>query len=237
MAVFKRGNTWWYEFIFAEKRVRESAKTRSKTVAKEAEKSRRRELERTLAGLPAEPRENRIRSVAEVVTPYLKAYSLTHREKSILFARGRLANVTRLLGKLLLPDLTEEKVHDYIGTRLEEGASGRTINMELGELSRAMGQKWSVIWPKVRKLGERSDVGRALSEEEQERLLVAVRNQASPNRSQTLDTFLSIALLTAMRSGEITALTWGQVDLAHRTVRADQRRAASQAAGVNSPIR
>ena len=56
MAVVKRGKYYWYEFIFAGKRIRESAKTTSKTVAKEAEKDRRRALERTLAGLPAENR-------------------------------------------------------------------------------------------------------------------------------------------------------------------------------------
>ena len=49
MGVYKRGDTWWYEFVFAGKRVRESAKTTSKTIAKEAEKNRRRALERTLA--------------------------------------------------------------------------------------------------------------------------------------------------------------------------------------------
>lgn len=36
MAVFKRNEIYWYEFIFAGKRIRESAKTGSKTVAKEA---------------------------------------------------------------------------------------------------------------------------------------------------------------------------------------------------------
>jgi len=40
MAVFKRGEVWYYEFIFAGKRIRESTKTTSKTLAKEAEKIR-----------------------------------------------------------------------------------------------------------------------------------------------------------------------------------------------------
>ena len=52
MAIYIRGDVYWYEFVFAGKRVRESAMTGSKTVAKESEKSRRRALERTLAGLP-----------------------------------------------------------------------------------------------------------------------------------------------------------------------------------------
>jgi hypothetical protein len=124
VSVYKRGDTWWYEFVFAGKRVRESAKTASKTVAKESEKSRRRELERTLAGLPAEKREDRIRSVNDVAKVYLESYALSHREKSVLFANGRLEQVSRLLGSTLLPDLTQSVIHQYMRTRLQEGVGG-----------------------------------------------------------------------------------------------------------------
>jgi len=50
VALYQRGGVWWYEFIFAGKRVRESANTRRKTLAAEAEKSQRLELERAYAG-------------------------------------------------------------------------------------------------------------------------------------------------------------------------------------------
>lgn len=218
MAVFKRGDVYWYEFIFAGKRIRESAKTTSKTVAKEAEKTHRRQLERSLAGLPSEKREDRIKSVDDMVKLYLDHYGINHREKSVAFATGRLAHVKRLLGPVLLPDLTEDTIRGYIKTRLKEEASGRTINMEVGELSRAIGKPWSVLWPKVRKLEERKDVGKALSPEEETKLLAVISDQTSPNRSQTLGTFVKVALLTGMRSGEILGLTWGQIDFVRRVV-------------------
>lgn len=227
MAVYKRGDTYHYEFLFAGKRIRESANTASKTVAKEAERNRRRALERTLAGLPAEKREDRIKSVKDMVGAYLEGYELNHRQKSILFAKGRLARVTDALGGVLLPDLTEEAVRAYMRARLKEGASGRTVNMELGELSRAVGQRWSVLWPKVRKMEERKDAGKALSPEEETKLLNAIVDQTSPNRSQTLGTFVRVALLTGMRSGEITGLTWGQVDLAKRVITVGKAKTAS----------
>jgi integrase len=86
--------------------------------------------------------------------PHLEAYALTHREKSVLFATGRLAHVTRVLGTTLLPDLTESAVPGYVRTRL---------------------------------------------------------------------------LLTGMRSGEITALTWGQVDFERRVLTVGKAKPASGA--------
>lgn len=103
-------------------------------------------------------------------------------------------------------------VYRYVKTRLAEGASGRCINMELGELSRAIGRPWRALWPKVRKLEERKDIGRAISTDEERRLLDASVRARSP----LIRPFLRIALLTGMRSGEITSLTWGQVNMEKR---------------------
>ena len=45
MAVYRRGDVWWYKFRFANRIIRESSRTPSKTVARLAEARRRRELE------------------------------------------------------------------------------------------------------------------------------------------------------------------------------------------------
>ncbi len=124
---------------------------------------------------------------------------------------------------LLLPDLSEKRVREYIRTRLDEGAGGRTINMEVGELSRAIGKPWSQLWPKVRKLEERKDVGRAISPEEEQKLLEAVLWV----RSLLIGAFIRIALLTGMRAGEITSLTWGQVDFSKRVVTVGRAKTSS----------
>ncbi len=125
------------------------------------------------------------------------------------FATQRLAHVKRLVGACLLCDLTVDRIQAYIRTRLGEGVGNRTINMEVGELSRAIRLKWSAAWPSVRKLEEKHDVGRALSSEEEQRILDA----AMTNQSRLIYPFLFTLAWTGMRSDEARKLTWYQVDL------------------------
>jgi integrase len=211
------------EFVYQGKRFQESTAATTKTVAKEYEKRRKAELERAAAGMPSEQQASRIRTVAEIIRPYLENYRLNHRAGSITFAQQRLAWVEKRLGGVLLSDLTENRVRDYIRGRQGDGAAGRTINMELGELSRAIGQPWSLLWPKVRKLEERKDVGRALSADEQGRLLDAVAALRSP----VIRTAVPVLMLTGMRSGEALSLNWGQVNLFERTIMVGRAKTAS----------
>src|SRR5580658_10795627 len=67
MGVFQRGKVWWFKFYFAGREIKESSKSRSKTVAKEAEKQRRRELEEGFHNL-SNVREQRIRPTNEAKT-------------------------------------------------------------------------------------------------------------------------------------------------------------------------
>jgi integrase len=211
------------EFVYQGKRFQESTGATSKTVAKEYEKRRKAEMQRAAAGLPTEQKAMRIRTVADVVTPYLEGYKLAHRPKSILFATGRLAQVERMLGTVVLSDLTEDRVRAYVRQRQADGASGRTINMEIGELSRAIGQAWSLLWPKVRKMEERKDVGHALSPDQQKALLGGLQDRRTPH----LPTLIPLLLLTGMRPGEALSLTLGQVDLMGRTLTVGRAKTSS----------
>jgi hypothetical protein len=90
-----------------------------------------------------------------------------------LVVENRCAHLERLLGGVMVPDLTQDRIIQYMGVRKEEGANGRTINIELSVLSRAMVSTWSVLWPKAKKLDENHDVGRALESTEENAVIEA----------------------------------------------------------------
>ncbi len=210
----RQAKVWWYEFTFAGKRIRESAHTTRRTLAVNAENKKRLELERAITGLPVEEVANRVRSVADCIRPYIEGYGLNHRPAALAYVKSTLKNVERLLGAALLPELTEDRIREYIAIRKKEKAAGRTINAELGELSRAIGHPWRLLWPRLKKLEERRDVGKALSSEDEARLLAA----ADANRSPNVKTMVRVSLLTGLRAGELSNLTWGRVDFDNRTI-------------------
>lgn len=80
------------------------------------------------------------------------------------------------------------------------------------------------MWPKVKKLEERKDVGRALSPEEEARLLGAA---SEVHRSSLIGLFIRVALLTGMRSGEILGLRWAQVDFQKRVISVGRAKTSS----------
>ena len=102
MSLFRRGEIWWYEFWFAGRRIQESSKSASKTVAKSAEQKRRRELE---AGLqqhhrhPAGAYPHLRRSGRRISRRLQVAPS-----RSAVFAEYAVGHLMRLLGSKMLVD-------------------------------------------------------------------------------------------------------------------------------------
>jgi integrase len=212
MALFKRGKIWWYEFLFSGRRIRESAKTTSKTVAKLAEQKRRRELEGGFNGIE-DKREERIRSMGELGRVYLNDYRLRH--KSIVYAEYAVGNVIRHLGPTMVVDVTEHTAIAYQTTRLKEGAAPKTINEEVGFLLRLLGEAGHVIRARLRrrkalKLAVPQGPGKAYTSEEKAAMLAAAKGA----RSRAIYPALVLALNTGERDAEIPNLQWDRVDLA-----------------------
>jgi integrase len=217
MALFKRGNIWWYEFRFASRRVRESAKTPSKTVAKLAEKQRRRDLEKGFNGIE-DNRDDRIRSFEELSADYLEEYRLRH--KAVTFAEYAIGNLKRHLGETMAVDVTDKTVKAYQTTRLKEKAAPKTINEEVGFLLRILGEAGDAIRARLRrqktlKLPVRRQVGKAYTPEEKDALLAAAKTARSP----AIYPALMLALNAGMRDKEIRNLQWERLELSKAYLR------------------
>jgi integrase len=201
--------TYWCDFTYAGKRIRESTEQKLKTLATEYEKRRRRELERALAGLPVEPARKRIQTVDEMLKTYRENYAVNHdREKSRLVVRERSKHLERLLGNVLVPEMNADRALAYMKQRKHEGAGNRTVNMELSVLSRTLGYTWKALWPKLAKLEENKDAGLALEPEQES----AVLGAAARNKSPLIAPFLTVLTWTGMRADEARTLRWHQVD-------------------------
>ena len=213
MSVYRRGEVWWYKFRFAGQMIRESSKSKSKTVAKDAERARRRELEGSFNCI-SKPRTAQLCSAA--ADTWLKAKIAHLSPRSVIIERANLKHINPYFGKMLLCDIAADDIAHYQALRLEQGAAPKTVNLELGTL-RAILRKnrlWASIQPDVRMLRAREDVGRAISRDEEAALLEACRG----SRSRSLYPAVLIALNTCMRYSELRLLRWGQIDLGSCTL-------------------
>jgi len=120
-----------------------------------------------------------------------------------------------VLGEYRLSQITPDKLIEYQGRRLNEGAKNGTINLELTYLKRLysiadLQDKFVGRNPvkRVKYLKQNQLPDRILTLEEERRLL-----QASPPNLRNIITF---AVNTGMRLGEILTLKWENVSLAHR---------------------
>src|ERR1035437_2634586 len=127
---------WWYNFTFAGRRIQESSKSYRKTVAQNAEKKRRQELERIFNDV-TDRRQERIRSISEVATKFLDDYKLRN-PKSATFAEYAIGHLKRLVGCMMVADVGDTPVKDYQTARLKEKAAPKSINEEVGFLLRML---------------------------------------------------------------------------------------------------
>ena len=122
-----------------------------------------------------------------------------------------LDHILPILGDYTLDKITPGVISDYKFQRRQEGASGRTINIELALLSHMFtkGQEWEWCQDNpVSRISREKGNGRkgwALTYEEANRL-----GKTSPSWLKDIEDF---ALETGARRGEILSLTWDKVDL------------------------
>jgi len=201
-------DVWWYEFSFQGTRIRESAHTDNRVVAEHIMRERRRKLEEGAGG---------IKAIAKPKTFAVAAQDWLDESKAQWSANNHRIETTNVghlrphFGKMLLTDIEAKDVKRYQAARKDEGASGKTINLEVAALRSVLrkARLWANIQPDIKMLKAREDVGRALSADEQSRLLVACK----ASRSRSLYPAVQVNLHTGLRNAELRNLRWSNVDL------------------------
>ena len=215
----KHTKIWYYEFVFAGRLIKESAKTASKTVAKEAEKQRRRELENGFNGI-SDSRDERVRSIGDLASSFLEDYRV-RQPRSATFAEHAMGHVNRLLGELMAVDITDRIFIKYQTDRLKEKAAPKTINEEVGFLLRLLpiahagAIRAQMKQQKRLKLKIDKRIGKAYSPEEKADLIKSTK--AAP-RSKAIYAATMLALHAGMRDKEIRTLQWDRLGLDSRIV-------------------
>jgi integrase len=206
--LYRRGRMWWFKFKFAGQNIRESTKTSSKTIARAAELKRRRELEEGYNGLRKRERPMLFKVAARA---WLDSKRLTLAPKSVRIEETSLRHLAVDFDNLLITDISAQDIRQYQNKRLRDGRSPKTVNLEVGTLRAILRRHrlWGNLQPEVQMLRVTDDVGRALTRDDERRLLSA----CGASRSKALLPVVTLAMHTAMRYSELLTLRWGQVDL------------------------
>ena len=135
--IYQRGkrNTWWYRFRFGGRIVHESARSKSKTVARDAERQRRRELEATW---------NKLQK--RCLPPIFERASREWQQSRVGRISSRtseadaraLRHLIPVFGPKLLCDISADDIAHYQRKRQREGVQGRTVNMEIEALRQVL---------------------------------------------------------------------------------------------------
>jgi integrase len=204
---------WWYEFRFANQRIRESTKTRSKTLAVDAERNRRSELERAYNGVKKRASAKLFGVAAD---EWLGVKGLTLAASSLRIEKDNLKHIRPFFERLLVTDIDAGDIAEYQKIRLSAEASPKTINLEVGTIRSILRRNrvWAEIQPDVGMLPTRDDVGKALTTDEEGVLLQGCLK----SRSRSLYPAVVLALNSGMRYSEIRLLQWKQIDFCGRTL-------------------
>jgi integrase len=208
----KGRKTYMMDFVFKGHRVYETTGEQDKRRAQRVHDQRLNELRDGAAGVRKKQHQYFLGAAAEEWRAKPRKHPWSPSMVGIV--DGALKRVIPAFGEdRLLADIEAEDIATYQRARLAEAKrpSNRTVNMEIGVLRKILIHTGH--WPRLREdvhmLQERTDVGKALTPD-QERLLLA---ECGRSVSRALLPFVTLAIDTGARYDTIRTLQWGRVDL------------------------
>jgi integrase len=216
MAIYKRGDTYWYEFQFNGERIQQSAQTGNKDAARQIESAHRVRLAKGEAGIVEKPP---AKTFKEFAPEFLKAIETLCKDKprTIAFYNERMRRLLDFpeLVKCRLDKIDEELIEKLKHqrtrqiSRLRKALSVASINRELATLRRLLrlAQEWKLIdrVPRIRLFRGEENRDFVLNYQHEEWYL-----HMAPD---PLKDIAMVMLDTGMRPGEACALEWSHVRL------------------------
>jgi integrase len=213
MAIYQRGKSYYYDFVYKGQRHAGCIGPVSRTVAKEEEARKKAEVIEGRLN-PAKARKTpRFDTFAEEYLEWVKA---NRKPLTTLRVRTTLTHLIAFFGQKKLSDLTPWHLEQYKKERREADMAPATVNLELGMLKAMLrkAQTWGKLaehpGKEVRPLKGIQGKTRFLSEEEEEMPLSVC--------SPPLQRIVQAGLLTGFRRQELTSLRPEDIDFARGTV-------------------
>jgi integrase len=215
MSLVKRGKTWHCHFVVNGQRFRQSlgttdwreAQSNEKQLIAEASEGKLTHNSSTLARTP----------FAQAADEYVSARKLELAPASQAKEKQLLVQPRAYFKQELLKTIAVKRITDYRTWRAEQGVGPATLNAELGILRRILkrAKLWARVADDIRPLKEPSTIGRAITEEEKQRLL-----KTAVMRPEWETAYLAaiLCLNTTARGCELKGLQWCDVDLFNRTL-------------------
>jgi len=213
--IIKRGKTWHCHFVVNGQRFRQSLGTRDwrEAQAKEKEligRATAGKLTQTSTALARRP-------FGLAADDYITGRKLELAPASQAKERQLLVQLRARFKQEPLKCITAARIGEYRAWRAEQGVGPATLNAELGILRRIMkrAKLWGRVADDIRPLKEPKSIGRALTEEEQQRLF-----KTAVMRPEWETAYLAaiLCLNTTARGCELRGLQWLDVDLFNRTL-------------------
>ena len=209
MGLIKRGQKWTIQLRHNGRLVRIATGTSNKKLAQEIEAKRRIEL---VEGKEFNKGQGNKKTFKDMAEKYMAEYAVKKASNSRLRDTFSLKHVLSMFGDVYLSQITPAQINRYKIKRINEGASPKSINCELGFCKHAFNiaiREWEWIKdnPFTRVGMEKLPQPRVryLTTEEFERLYQVCNERLKP--------IVLLAVNTGMRQDNVLSLTWQQVDL------------------------
>jgi len=215
MSLVKRRKTWHCHFVVNGQRFRSSlhttdwreAQAKEKDLIGQATEGKLTQTSTTLARQP----------FGQAADDYVTARLLELAPASRAKEKQLLVQLRAYFKQEPLKSITAKRITEYRAWRAEQKVGPATLNAELGILRRVMkrARVWARVADDIRPLREPSTIGRALTEEEKQRLL-----KTAVMRPEWETAYLAaiLCLNTTARGCELKGLQWSDVDLFAKTL-------------------